>query len=364
MSVKLIPTGIVIALLLLMGTMNAQCPQFLSGSQVGTVVHESLDEISGIVASRKNPGVLWAHNDRGGQPRVWALNTQGTHLGIYNLTGANNNDWEDIAIGSGPDPNEHYLYVGDVGNNDGLTEHTYSICRITEPNVSVNQVPVTVDLNNAETLLVQYPDSLRHGCETILIDPVNSDIYLCTKDRWSDDQGVMKVYRFPASQHTPNVVYILQHVADIQLMNLPENKPDNWEMAVGGDISVNGGLVIIRTKPKDHDAGVPQRALLWERTPGTDLWEAFGNPVCVVPSLGEPQGEAICFDSNGCGYYTISEGRYEPVYYFDRDCQCPAGSGELDIVLRCRFAGFRTSCLAVATAAPCTFCRHCTARRR
>jgi hypothetical protein len=331
MNVKYILTGKVIALLLLIGTMNAQCPQFLLGSQVGTIAHESLDEISGIVASRKNHGVLWAHNDSGGQPRVWALNTQGTHLGMYDLTDADNNDWEDIAIGPGPDPNEHYLYIGDVGNNAGLTNHTYTIYRVIEPNVSADQTPVTADLDGAATLLVQYPDSLRHGCETILVDPVNSDIYLCTRDRWNDDQGVMKVYRFPASQHIPNVAYILQHVADIQLMNLPENKPATWEMAVGGDISVSGSLVIIRTKPNRYNKGVPQRVLLWQRDPGTNLWDAFNNPVCVVPSVDEPQGEAVCFDPNGCGYYTISEDQYQPIYHFARDCKCPAGPGDLNV---------------------------------
>lgn len=332
MSVKFILTGVIVtALLLLIGAVKGQCPQFLPGSQVGTIAHESLDEISGIAASRKNVDVLWAHNDSGSEARLWAFNTQGTHLGIYNLADAVNNDWEDMAIGPGPDPNKDYLYIGDVGNNDGLTEHTYSIYRVPEPNVSASQEPVTVDLNDVDTLLVEYPDSLRHGCETILVDPVNSDIYLCSRDRWNDDHGLMRVYRFPASQHTPDVACTLQHVADVQLMDLSENNPKNWEMAVGGDISLNGSLVIIRTKPKRYDKGVPQRVLLWQRGIGTDLWSAFDNPVCVVPSLYEPQGEAVCFDANGCGYYTISEDTYQPIYQFVRDCKCPAGPGDLDI---------------------------------
>lgn len=342
MSVQLVLIGaIVIALFLfLAGTVKGQCPQFLSGSQVGTISHESLDEISGIAASRKNIGVLWTHNDSGGEARVWAFNTQGTHLGIYNLVNAQNNDWEDMAIGPGPDPNRDYLYVGDVGNNPGRTDHTYSIYRVPEPNASSGREPVSADLNDVDTLLVKYPDSLRHGCETILVDPVNSDIYLCTKDRWNDDHGAMKVYRYPAP-HTPNVPYTMQHVADVQLIDLPENKPQpNWEMAVGGDISLNGSLVIIRTKPKRYDKGVPQRALLWRRDCGTNLWNAFDNPMCVVPSLWEPQGEAICFDANGCGYYTISEDTCQPIYYFARDGQCPAGPGDLDIDCDVDFADF------------------------
>ena len=276
---------------------------------ISTVAHESLKEISGIAASRKNADVLWVHNDSGNEPRVWALNREGTHLGIYNLTDANLDDWEDMAIGPGPDANKDYLYIGDVGNNDGLVDHTYSIYRVPEPNVSAGQEPVDVNLSDVDTLLVEYPDSFRHGRETILVDPINGDIYLCTRDRWGDDNGVMKVYRYPAP-HTPDDPCTMQHVADVNLIV--------GEMAVGGDISLDGSLVIIRTK------GEAERALLWQRNAGTDLWDAFGNPMCVVPSLWEPQGEAICFDANGCGYYTVSEYQHEhhpdgvPIYYFAR----------------------------------------------
>jgi hypothetical protein len=293
----------------------AECPQFSNGLQVGTVSHVLLIEISGIAASRNNPGVVWAHNDAGNLPRLWAFNTQGTHLGTYNLTGATARDWEDMAIGPGPASNQYYLYVADTGNNDGLTDFTFTIYRVPEPTVSAGQSPVDVNLNSVDTLLVRYPDSLRHDCETMLVDPLNSDIYICTRDRWGDDQGVMKVYRYPAP-HTPGVEYTMQHVADVQLIN--------GEMAVGGDVSLNGSLIIIRTK------GNAMRALIWQRDRGTNLWQAFDNPMCIVPQIDEPQGEAVCFEANGCGYYTVSEGANQPIYYFARNGTCPIPTGDLN----------------------------------
>jgi hypothetical protein len=331
MSVRLVHIGAIIIALFpfFNGEIKGQCPQFLSGSQVGIINNRSLDEISGIAASRKNVDVFWAHNDSGAHAQVWAFNTQGAHLGTYNLANANNNDWEDMAIGPGPNPNKDYLYISDIGNNDGLTNHTYSIYRVPEPNVSAGQKPVNVELNNVDTFPVKYPDSLRHDCETMMVD-VNGDIYLCTRDRWNDDHGIMKIYRYPAP-HTRDVVYTLQHAANVQLIESSKSKGSNWEMTVGGDISLNGSLVIIRTKPKRYDKGVPQRILLWQRRPGTNLWDAFDNPMCVVPSLWEPQGEAICFDANGCGYYTISEGRSQPIYYFACYGQYSAGPGDLDV---------------------------------
>lgn len=312
-------TTAIVFFLLLADTVKGRCPQFLSGTQVSTIHCKSLDEISGIAASRKNINVIWAHNDSDGGTRIWAFNTQGAHLGIYNLLYANNNDWEDMAIGPGCDPNKDYIYIGDVGNNKGLINQIFNIYRVPEPNVSTGQQPINVELNNVDTFPVKYLDSLRHDCETMMVD-VNGDIYLCTRDRWNDDHGMMKIYRYPAPQ-TRDVVYTLQHVASVQLIESSIGKGSNWEMAVGGDISQNGSLVIIRTKPKRRNKAVPQRVLLWQREPGTKFWKAFDNPVCLMPSLWEPQGEAICFDTNGQGYYTISEGQHQPIYYFARDEQ-------------------------------------------
>lgn len=306
----------------------AECPSFANGVQVGTVAHKSLEEISGIAASRHNQGVIWAHNDSGDSARIWAFNAKGTHLGTYKLKGATARDWEDMAIGPGPVPGKDYLYVTDSGNNAGLVDFDLIIYRVPEPNVSAVQKSVNVKLNGVDALHVRYPDDVRHECETILVDPLNGDIYLCTRDRWGDDNGIMRVYRYPVphspspcvdntimrvyrypASRSPGVDYTMQHVADVQLIK--------GEMAVGGDVSPDGSLVIIRTK------GDATRALLWQRNPGTVLWQAFDNPMCIVPQVDEHQGEAICFEANGCGYYTVSEGPYPPIHYFARNGTAP-----------------------------------------
>jgi hypothetical protein len=46
------------------------------------------------------------------------------------------------------------------------------------------------------------------------------------------------------------------------------------------------------------------------------LWQAFAGPPKAIPVAQEPQGEAICFDRKGAGYFTISEGRHPSLYYF------------------------------------------------
>lgn len=80
----------------------------------GYLDHPSLRECSGIVASRRHPGVFWAHNDSGNAPELFAVSADGTCIRAYKVS-APNIDWESIAIdGKGR------LYLGDIGNNLGM----------------------------------------------------------------------------------------------------------------------------------------------------------------------------------------------------------------------------------------------------
>jgi hypothetical protein len=79
-----------------------------------------------------------------------------------------------------------------------------------------------------------------------------------------------------------------------------------WGIAVAGDVSPDGGKVIVRG---------PFNASLWRRRPGQPLWEVFAGSQTFLPLANEMQGEAICFDAEGQGYFTISEMVHPPLYY-------------------------------------------------
>ena len=97
----------------------------------GPVQIDGLQELSGLVASRHNSNVLWTHND-GPQDTVHAINTQGQWVGWLQLPGAPSQDWEDIAVGPGPEAGVDYLYIGDIGgNNDDRT--VVQVFRVPEP---------------------------------------------------------------------------------------------------------------------------------------------------------------------------------------------------------------------------------------
>ena len=131
-------------------SVSADCPKFLAGHKVGTVQSAVIKGASGLAASRKNPGVLWIHNDYG-PACVYAMTPEGKHLGVYNFAGAKNLNWEDIAIGPGPEPNVDYIYAGEIGDNDSRCK-SIKIYRVPEPKVDANQAPANVTLTNVRQL--------------------------------------------------------------------------------------------------------------------------------------------------------------------------------------------------------------------
>jgi hypothetical protein len=278
---------------------KSECPRFANGAALGNVESTALTETSGLAASRKNSGVLWAHNDSGDSARVFAMSTAGRHLGIYNLVGASATDWEDIAIGPGPILGQDYLYIGDSGDN-ARVRTSIAVYRVPEPIVSATQTPVSVDLTNWDRLPMQYPGSV-YDAETLLIDPISGDLFVVTRDRAGE--GVARVFRNPAP-HTAGVTVTLQLVATISLAI--EIK--------GGDVSPAGDAVLLRP----HSFSAPAEGRYWIRAPGTNLWDAFSQSPCLTPVVSEPQGEALAFSGDGNGYLTTSEGSTPPIYFYVR----------------------------------------------
>src|SRR5690554_2695558 len=91
-------TGIVIALLSATAA-GAEPPAPATGpsAQIGRIDHPPIRESSGLVASRRQPGVFWTHNDSGNPPAIYAIDRTGKLLGEWRI-GAINHDWEDIAL--------------------------------------------------------------------------------------------------------------------------------------------------------------------------------------------------------------------------------------------------------------------------
>ncbi len=269
-------------------TLAAKSNEFAPGRQAGIVQSDLIREASGIAASRQNPGVLWVHNDSGDSARVFAINDKGEFLGICTITGASARDWEDIAVGPGPDPNQQYLYIGDTGDNQAKYPDV-TVYRLPEPKIDPKTPFGRTAIGPAQAIRLTYPGGPRDA-ETLLVDPLTRDLFILSKR-----ELFSKVYQAAYPQSTT------QRTEMKPVASLP------WGFAVAGDVSPDGRRVIVRSM---------FGASLWVRPAGEPLWQAFSGKQVQLPLLHEEQGEAICFDARGEGYFTIGEMRHPPLHYF------------------------------------------------
>ncbi len=155
---------------------------------------DALEEVSGIVRSRRAPGVFWVHNDSGDAPRIFAIDAHGTMLAEVWVQGADNEDWEDITA------DDHgNLYLSDTGNNNN--ERTNLVVYVVpEPDVTrrnvvrVDSVHVTrrIPFYYPEQRAFPDPSDKNYDCEAVFWDA--GTLYLLTKHR-SDRRTVL--YRLP-----------------------------------------------------------------------------------------------------------------------------------------------------------------------
>ena len=131
-----------------------------------------LDESSGVAASRRQPGVLWTLNDSGNEASIFATDTLGRDHGAFEVIGAENRDWEAVALG--PCGARDCLYIADTGDN-WQNLRTGRFYRVPEPGIPARK-PQT---RAAEVLEFRYPSGPR-DVEAAFVGGDGS-LYLITK---------------------------------------------------------------------------------------------------------------------------------------------------------------------------------------
>lgn len=256
---------------------------FGEGVPVATLKQGGLDEISGLACSRVLPGVIYVHNDSGGEAAVYLLDTLGNNLGKIDFLETQNRDWEDIAIGPGAD-GKSYIYVGDIGDNNAV-HNDITIYRIPEPTDKNAFIQV-----NPEKVILKYPGGARDA-ESLMVDPISGDIFIVSKR-----DSVNTLYRLAADKFGEDVVELEE------LIKLP------FTSATGADISADGSQILVKNY---------MEIFYWKRKAGESIDQAMSRTPIQLPYSPEPQGEAIGFRPDGQVFYTLSEKRFDldPVLY-------------------------------------------------
>jgi hypothetical protein len=282
----------------------------------GTLANLELVETSGLVASRNHADLLWAHNDGGDRPGVFAVGADGGDLGLHRLAGVDAVDVEDIAImGSGADS---ALLLGDIGDN-GQNRETISVFRFPEPD------PVDVEaVADVEIFTFRYPDR-PHNAETLLVDESTNRIVIVTKEQDEAAGGRAGVGRTQSSLvfegdlagHGSGPVDLVE-VGTLDTVALesrmgvratahPTSVLGFGGVPTGGDVSPDGSLIALRTYAT---------VWVWTRRGDQSVAEALQGDPCEVVSAVETQGESIAFD--GDALVTVSEGAAAPLHRLHR----------------------------------------------
>ena len=252
---------------------------------VNNLARTDLLEISGVAASRTNPGVLYIHNDSGNANEVYLTNGNGANIGTLTITPVGNRDWEDIAVGPGPIPGISYIYIGEIGDNDSKYSSVF-VYRFPEPDLTGKTLPYIANIDHIDIMQFKYPDGPRNA-ETLMVDPATKDIFIASK---SSNLCNIYVAKYPQSLTTTTTMTPV-----VQLY---------MDKATAGDISGDGTEILLRSN---------QLIWYWKVPQGSSISQTLLTQPQVAPYFNnEPQGEGICFAADGSGYYTDTEIRGYP----------------------------------------------------
>jgi len=263
----------------------------------GTLQGDEINEASGLVSSNINENALWVHNDSGNQPLLFLLDTGANIKQRYFLEGVENRDWEDMALGPGPNPDLSYIYLGEIGDNS-LAHQQKIIYRFAEPTFTESDKAIDT-VRNIEVLRFVYEDQ-RQNAEALLVDPATQDIYIIAKR-----DGEPTLYNLANVTFNTQEPLIAKAVGTLRIQGA-----GLLSLVTASDVSRDGKEVLVKTYGKIY---------YWYReNTEISLADLLLSEPDTIRYEPEPQGEAIAFSISPDGFFTLSEKNFgqKPILYF------------------------------------------------
>ena len=262
-------------------TPDPTCDRYASPSVTGRVADASLEELSGLAVSLRNPGVLWALEDSGNAPVLLALDEQGDTVATVAVD-APNVDWEDLALGPcDAEGTTTCLWIGDIGDL-GAARSSFVIYKVAEPDLATwDGAPLV-----PEALPFSYPDRAQDA-EGLAVLPDGTPLVVTKRS-----DATAGLYTLEPGDDT------LTWQAD---MATGAPSEDLSARATAAALTPDGTLLLVRTYLHLHLVDVTALA-----TPRSLGELAFGL---------ELQGEAVAWDPRVGGYRQVSEARGAPLYH-------------------------------------------------
>lgn len=253
-------------------TAGELCTAWAPAVGMGTVADASLDELSGLVVSQLNPGILWTHEDSGGAAALYALDTTGALVATLSLEGADNVDWEALAL-STCDAGWCFT-VGDIGDV-GTDRDNFVLYRVPEPILDGAAELVAL----AESQGFSYPSDAEDA-EALVVTPEGDAVIFSKRE-----DATSNIYRLVPGDSVLEPLGSLSTGTTGETLTAMVTAADLWPLE---------GRLLLRTYLHLYQL---------EAYDFSDL----GDPV-AVPFAFELQGEAIAWDPLVPGFWQVAEG--------------------------------------------------------
>jgi hypothetical protein len=249
--------------------------------------HPGLREVSGLARSLHLPCLLWAHNDSGDGPRLFATDARGQHLGAFTLRGVGARDWEDLA--SFTHQGQPHLLVADVGNNlRDRAEVAFVVVPEPAPDA---QGRYPAEVAGAWSVPVRYP-AQPFDAEAVAVDAAGGQVLLVAKGR---DGAERALYVAPLEPVMRREDVALQRLGPLHGLrdDLPGGPPGGGGSGAvtAMDLHPNGSAVAVLSYSAVH---------VWARSPNQTWAEAVqAAPLLVVLPQDLRQAEALAWSRDG-----------------------------------------------------------------
>ena len=253
---------------------------------VANMQSNTLNELSGLVASKANPGLFWAHNDSGDQARVFLIHPATGKIKLeVRLEEVKATDFEDITLRNVG--GKTYVVVGDIGDNRGVRKQL-ALHQFEEPLLRENTL-ISVPNKAIQTMFIRYAEGARDA-ETLMS---------------TNDGGLIIITKRESS----NFIYQFNFKAG-STQTLTAQSRINIKDITAGDAHTDG-RVILRTYGQIY---------YWPSSTRQISERLSQEAPELVLTTAEPQGEAIAWDLEQ-GFYSIPE---KPFFFEQTIAHYPA----------------------------------------
>ena len=209
---------------------------------VGNLENPELSEVSGLASSRLYPGLLWAINDGGDDPLLYAVGADGAELGTFRVAGASNFDWEALASFRWQD--SAYLLIADVGDNWEQRQFV-TLYVVKEPAITATGL----DNGRVATIAWQIRFTYEDGpldCEAVAVDAARQRVFLLSKRKLTP-----VLYELALQPVDQDTIAVAHRVTTVPYFNWPtamDLTPDGLSAVV---LTYNNGYLFRRSQNED-----------------------------------------------------------------------------------------------------------------